>query len=333
MTTKATIEDQQSERMLNAQQLFKEKRSKYIFKWALASSVASIAAVTLSVYEKSNRFTDLSHVSVFDLVTIVITVTGITVSIIAFYFSVNVAYSSIIDAVGSQEVLGVLQTITSDIQKLIEPMADATRRPLTSLTECLEEIALFLDKSADSDQLYILTDTSAIGRIHTHNSRLNTNDFNHCMASIHRSMISRVHDVKDFKIAYLDDDNLISKYIEPVLDSIDEHCGGSINNREEIKNDLIKFHASTIRTMQEESIFNQNKNNGLAFSTVRDIPFQLFLRKKGLDYRAIIVFIGSYNTRRIQTARGTKMGSDVELIKSLFTLFDSFIESQQALPK
>lgn len=226
--------------------------------------------------------------------------------------------------------------IDQQIRGAVTTISDATRELYRGYRQILTEVRDFLDGAANSECLYILTDTAAIGKFQaSHNPQLADSQREYVILTdrIHDLLIARVRDSREFYIASLDPatthsgtSSLHSCYVSPVWHTFhpDQPLPDAVLQEQQ------RLHQACLREIEDTftlfSDHHQQRDAGVAaLHTLDSLPFQLLIRvdlEANEPFKALIIFIGQYNMSKVQDARAM-LTADPELVRTFISMFES----------
>lgn len=227
--------------------------------------------------------------------------------------------------------------IDQQIRGAVATISDATRELYRGYRQILTEVRDFLDQAANSECLYVLTDTAAIGKfqaLYNPNFIDSQREYTILTDRIHDLLISRVRDSREFYIASLAPDtdtepgnnSLYSCYVAPVWRTF--HPSQPLPDA--IWQEQQRLHQAYLREIDDTftlfSDHHQQRDAGVAaLHTLDSLPFQLLIRvdlEANEPFKALVIFIGQYNMSKVQDARAM-LTADPELVRTFISMFES----------
>jgi hypothetical protein len=225
-----------------------------------------------------------------------------------------------------------MQELERSIDERVLSVEDATRRLRSGLPEMFESMIAFLTDFKEGDDLFIMTDTAAVGRLHERNQELLTYyknqgwNFLDDVNTIHKLIFSRSLEVGRFFFTTLrhvpesTNTPLVRKFIAPVLKAI-----GLDPSKER---DFIDQHIERHLDIVEEFKRNRKDRNSDIFDNphreVDDLPLQMFIRNNTDRHRlkALVIFAGTYNMEKIQEVNGM-LTRDPKLVDTFISMYST----------
>jgi hypothetical protein len=245
--------------------------------------------------------------------------------------------------------------IDQQIRGAVATISDATRELFKGYRQILMEVRDFLDGAADSECLYLMTDTAALGKFQAaHNPQLrgSARELRLLTDRIHDLLVARVRDSREFYLASLDPEprpdnpngSLYHCYVQPVWETF--RPGEPLP--EAVWREQQRLHQATLREIEDTfnlfSDHHQQRDAGVAaLHTLHSLPFQLFIRvdlEANEPFKALVIFIGQFNMNRVQEARAM-LTADPELVRTFVSMFESitgldddaaYVELRKRLP-
>lgn len=228
--------------------------------------------------------------------------------------------------------------IDQRIQMAVTTISDSTRQLYRGYGQILSEIHDFLAESPNSECIYIISDTAAIGKFPAHyNPALHSSaaQLDALADRLHELLLERVRDSREFYMATLSDDettiegthdnSLYQHYLLPIWQTLHQEDLPEARWQEHLA-----LHQATVRQIQDAFSYyaghNEQRDAGIApCHEVKTLPFQVFIRvdlEHAEPFKALIIFVGQYNMNRIQDARAM-MTADPELVRTFISMFES----------
>ncbi len=228
--------------------------------------------------------------------------------------------------------------IDQRIQMAVATISDSTRELYRGYQQILAEIQQFLEQGTNSECLYVISDTAAIGKFPAHyNPGLHHSspDLDRLADRLHELLLDRVRDTREFYIATLSDDetagepghtnSLYQHYVLPIWQTLHNEPLPEAHWQEHLA-----LHQSTIRQIQDAFAYytNHSEQRELGVPPCHELttlPFQAFIRvdlEHHEPFKALIIFVGQYNMNRIQDARAM-LTADPELVRTFISMFES----------
>lgn len=231
--------------------------------------------------------------------------------------------------------------IDQQIKAAVTTISDSTRELYRGYGPILCELQDFLEQAANSECLYVISDTAAIGKFPTLSDpslRSSEPELDALADRLHATLLERVRDSREFYIATLSDDetttdgqhnnSLYQHYLLPIWQT---------QHREPLPEayweEHLALHKSTIRQIQDAFDYytghREQRQAGLApCHELTTLPFQAYIRvnlEHREPFKALIIFVGQYNMDRINDARAM-MTADPELVRTFISMFESLTD-------
>ncbi len=239
------------------------------------------------------------------------------------------------------ETSSIAQTsyeIDQQIKAAVGTISDSTRALFKGYRQILVQISDFLDESANSDCLMIMTATAAIGKMQVaHHPQLHDKieEYTLLADQIHDRLIARVRDSHEFYLAALDTgdeptsdehNSLYHCYIAPSWAT--SHPGTALPDT--IWQEQRRLHQAALHEVQDTfDLFSDHRLQREAgikpILTLESLPFQVLIRVKrdmNEPYKALVVFIGQYNMDKTNDARAM-LTADPELVRTFISMVES----------
>ncbi|QJW89071.1 hypothetical protein HNV11_06550 [Spirosoma taeanense] len=228
--------------------------------------------------------------------------------------------------------------IDQRIQMAVTTISDSTRELYRGYGPILNEISCFLEQCPQSECLYIISDTAAIGKFPAHyDPALHSSapQLEALADRLHELLLERVRDSREFYIATLSDDetstngshtnSLYQHYLLPIWQTLHKE-----SLSEDFWQEHLALHQATIRQVQDAFDYyaghREQREAGVPpCHELTTLPFQAFIRvdlEHHEPFKALIIFVGQYNMNRIQDARAM-MTADPELVRTFISMFES----------
>jgi len=243
--------------------------------------------------------------------------------------------------------------IDQQIRGAVTTISDATRELFKGYRQILTEVRDFLDGATNSECIYIMTDTAAIGKFQAaHNPLLQDaqREYKILTDRIHDLIMARVRDSGEFYFASLDPSDrdpldhepaekkaitlpkqpdtgsLYGCYVAPVWHTI--HPDQPLP--ETVWQEQKQLHQACLREITDTftlfSDHHQQRDAGIpVLHTLDSLPFQLLIRvdlEANEPFKALIIFVGQYNMNKVQDARAM-LTADPELVRTFISMFES----------
>lgn len=234
--------------------------------------------------------------------------------------------------------------IDQKIQMAVTTISDSTRELYRGYGPILTEICQFLEGCANSECLYIISDTAAIGKFPAHyDPALHSSapELEALADRLHERLLERVRDSREFYIATLSDDenpsatthtnSLYQHYLLPIWQTLHKEPLAEAYWQEHLA-----LHQATVRQIEDAFQYytghrEQREAGVLPCHELSTLPFQAFIRvdlEHHEPFKALIIFVGQYNMNRIQDARAM-MTADPELVRTFISMFESLTQLDQ----
>lgn len=228
--------------------------------------------------------------------------------------------------------------IDQQISRAVTTISDSTRELFRGYTQILTELQDFLEHAPNSECVYIISDTAAIGKFPAHydpSLHSSAPELNNLADRLHELMLERVRDSREFYMATLSDDetttdgqhanSLYQHYLLPIWQTLHNEPLPESHWQEHLT-----LHQSTIRQIQDAFTYyeghQQQRDAGLSpCHELTTLPFQAYIRvdlEHREPFKALIIFVGQYNMNRIQDARAM-LTADPELVRTFISMFES----------
>ncbi|WP_018619598.1 hypothetical protein [Spirosoma luteum] len=229
--------------------------------------------------------------------------------------------------------------IDQQIRGAVATISDATRELFRGYRQILTEVRDFLDGAANSECIYIITDTAAIGKLQAgYNPQLQDakREYKILTDRIHDLLTTRIRDSREFYFASLDphpdaphepgSSSLYSCYVEPVWRTI--HPREPLP--EEVWHEQQQLHQACLREIEDTftlfSDHHQQRDAGVpVLHTLESLPLQLLIRvdlEASEPFKALVIFVGQYNMNKVTDARAM-LTADPELVRTFISMFES----------
>jgi hypothetical protein len=232
--------------------------------------------------------------------------------------------------------------VEEQIKSAVVTISDATRELYKGFQPIMVRMAEFLEESADSEYLALMTDSAAIGTFYArhHRPELNQREMRALTDRIHDLLLARARDAREFYLATLaadeepetlpptaDQHGRLHHYVQgvwqqfhPEAEGIDPACWPEHRDQ----------HLATLRQLDDAfqtlSEHPEQRAAGLGIhQLVPVLPLQLLLRfdaEAKEPFRALVVFLGQYNLDRVAEARALQT-TDPELVRTFISMFES----------
>ncbi|MBC3786540.1 hypothetical protein [Spirosoma utsteinense] len=231
--------------------------------------------------------------------------------------------------------------IDQQIKKAVVTISDSTRELFRGYGQILAELQQFLEEATNSECLYIISDTAAVGKFPAHydpNLHSSAPELGALADRLHETLLERVRDSREFYIATLSDDetttdgqhanSLYQHYLLPIWQTLHNEPLPEGHWLEHLA-----LHQRTIRQIQDAFAFyeghREQREMGLEpCHKLTTLPFQAYIRvdlEHPEPFKALIIFVGQYNMNRIQDARAM-MTADPELVRTFISMFESLTQ-------
>jgi hypothetical protein len=228
--------------------------------------------------------------------------------------------------------------IDQQIKKAVVTISDSTRELFRGYGQILTELQEFMEQATNSECLYIISDTAAIGKFPAHydpSLHSAAPELGALADRLHETLLQRVRDSREFYIATLSDDetttdgrhnnSLYQHYLLPIWQTLHQEPLPESHWQEHLA-----LHQQTIRQIDDSFNFyeghqEQRASGIMPCHELTNLPFQAYIRvdlEHPEPFKAIIIFVGQYNMNRIQDARAM-MTADPELVRTFISMFES----------
>jgi hypothetical protein len=232
--------------------------------------------------------------------------------------------------------------VEEQIKSAVVTISDATRELYKGFQPIMVRMAEFLEESAGSEYLAIMTDSAAIGTFYArhHRPELNQREMRTLTDRIHDLLLDRARDAREFYLATLAADETpealpptadqhgrlhhfvqgVWQQFHPEAESVDPDYWTEHRDQ----------HLATLRQLEDAfqtlSEHPEQRAAGLGIhQLVPVLPLQLLLRfdaEAKEPFRALVVFLGQYNLDRVAEARALQT-TDPELVRTFISMFES----------
>lgn len=232
--------------------------------------------------------------------------------------------------------------VEEQIKSAVVTISDATRELYKGFQPIMLRMVEFLEESAGSEYLALMTDSAAIGTFYArhHRPELNQREMRALTDRIHDLLLDRARDAREFYLATLAADEMpetqpptadqhgrLHHYVQGVWQQFHPEAESvGLDYWTEHRDQ----HLATLRQLDDAfqtlSEHPEQRAAGLGIhQLVPVLPLQLLLRfdaEAKEPFRGLVVFLGQYNLDRVAEARALQT-TDPELVRNFISMFES----------
>ncbi len=289
---------------------------------------------------------------------------GGVISVIGLWVTLLIYRESKKESDTTKQLVEEIQKISSSISKNTEQLKDALRKRPEMLENIFPEFKIFLHEleEKECDEIYILTDTLAFGRLHLEfneslkekypNLKQDLRDIDRLLQDLvspseasrkepkctigmikFPSAINLSHQNSETNEAILKS-RLMEKCIKPILDEISEKELSENPNASPfmIEEDLTSSNSRIKKFLElhEGQKKRYNSYNNKAIVELRELPYQLYIGINSMThfYAAFIVYVGTYNMEAVSEA-SAMITYDRGFVETQRSFFKAYVEKAQ----
>ncbi|MBD2716164.1 hypothetical protein KBK19_14065 [Microvirga sp. STR05] len=245
-------------------------------------------------------------------------------------------------AAETRQLVESSNAVEQQIKSAVVTISDATRELYKGFQPIMVRMAEFLEESAGSEYLAIMTDSAAIGTFYArhHRPELNQREMRALTDRIHDQLLDRARDAREFYLATLaadetpdslpptaDQHGRLHHFVQGVWQQFHPEADDIAPEYWQEHRDQ---HQATLRQLEDAfqtlSEHPEQRAAGLGIhQLVPVLPLQLLIRfdaEAKEPFRALVVFLGQYNLDRVAEARALQT-TDPELVRTFISMFES----------